>query len=313
MSITDRERVLFIVNPISGKMLIKNKLFEVVKLFSDSGFEPTVLTTTKSGDASEFAKEYADKFSRIISCGGDGTLNEIVTGLMALPEEKRPPIGFIPAGTTNDLADTLKIPKTPLAAAQNIIMNPPTPNDVGLFNNTKYFNYVASCGAFTSTSYSTPQNLKNSLGHMAYVLEGLKTLNSIKPIFMKIESEEVTTSGDFLFACVTNSLSVGGIYKFDSKYVNLNDGTFEVILIRMPKNTTDIVDIFYRLANLDYDENQVVFFHSSSVKITTDEPIQWTVDGEYGGKLDSVIIKNIPGAIKIFKPNQPMLEDIAEQ
>ncbi len=303
MSLPIREKVLFIVNPSSGKMTIKNKLFEVIKLFSDSGFEPTVLMTTKSGDATAYAAEYGPSFDRIISCGGDGTLNEIVTGIMSLPEDKRPPLGFIPAGTTNDLAETLRIPKTPIAAASAIIKNAASPNDVGCFNGNKYFNYVASCGAFTSTSYSTPQNLKNSLGHMAYILEGIKSLNEIKPIYMKIESDELITSGDFLFAAVTNSLSVGGIYKFDPKRVNLNDGIFEIMLVRMPKNPTEIVDIFYRLANRNYDENQVVFYHSAHVTITTEEPIKWTVDGEYGGKLDKVTIKNLPGAIKIFKPD----------
>lgn len=312
MDTPKREKVLFIVNPTSGKMTIKNKLFEVIKLFSDENFEPTVLMTQKSGDATYFAKEYGPSYDRVISCGGDGTLNEIVTGLMSLPADIRPPLGFIPAGTTNDLADTLRIPKTPLAAAKAIIDNPPSPNDVGWFNNSKYFNYVASCGAFTSTSYSTPQNLKNSLGHMAYVLEGIKSLNEIKPIYMKIESNEVSTEGEFLFAAVTNSLSVGGIYKFDPKYVNLNDGTFEVMLVRMPKNTSEIVDIFYRLATSDYDENQVIFFHTANVTITTEEPIKWTVDGEYGGKLEKVTIKNLPGAITIFKPQQDISTETIE-
>lgn len=309
MSLTKREKVLFIVNPKSGKMTIKNKLFEVLKLFSESGFEPTVLMTEKSGDATAFAQEYSQNFDRIISCGGDGTLNEIVTGLMSLPKEARPPLGFIPAGTTNDLAETLKIPKTPLAAAKAIINNPPAPNDVGCFNNTRFFNYVASCGAFTSTSYSTSQNLKNSLGHMAYVLEGIKSLNEIKPIYMKIESEEVKTDGEFLFAAITNSLSVGGIYKFDPKHVNLSDGTFEVVLVRMPKTPAETVDIFYNLANLNYEENQVVFFHTSNITIIAEEPIKWTVDGEYGGKLEKVNIKNLPGAISIFKPNKETREE----
>jgi YegS/Rv2252/BmrU family lipid kinase len=292
-------------------MTIKNKLFEVLKIFSDAGFEPTVLMTEKAGDATTFAKTYAPDFDRIISCGGDGTLNEIVTGIMSLPPEERRPIGFIPAGTTNDLADTLRIPKTPVAAAEAIIQNQPLPNDVGWFNNTRYFNYIASCGAFTSTSYATPQNMKNSLGHLAYVLEGIKSLNEIKPIYMKVTCDELTTDGDFLFAGVTNSLSVGGIYKFDAKHVNLSDGTFEVILIRMPKNTTDIVDIFYKLANLDYEESQVLFFHTSSITIECEEPTKWTVDGEYGGTLEKVTIKNLPGAIKIFKPDAPpQIEEI---
>lgn len=308
MSKSDREKVLFIVNPTSGKMTIKSKLFEILKLFSDAGFEPTVLMTEKSGDATTFTQKYAPDFDRIISCGGDGTLNEIVTGMMSLKEIQRRPIGFIPAGTTNDLADTLRIPKTPLEAAKTIINNKAYPNDVGNFNNGRYFNYIASCGAFASTSYATPQNMKNSLGHLAYILEGIKSLNEIKPIYMKIKSDEVTTEGEFLFAGITNALSVGGIYKFDPKHVNLSDGTFEVILIRMPKNTTDIVGIFTNLANLHYEEDQVLFFHSANVTIECEMPVKWTVDGEYGGTFEKVNVKNLPGAVNIFKPEQTPTE-----
>lgn len=303
MNLKSREKVLFIVNPTSGKLTFKNDFFKIAKLFSDAGFEPTVLMTEKAGDASDFAENYGPSFDRIISCGGDGTLNEVVSGLMRLKPENRRPVGFIPSGTTNDLAETLKIPKNHIDAANAIINGIAIPNDVGNFNNTRYFNYIASCGAFTSTSYATPQNLKNSLGHMAYVLEGIKSLNEIKPIYMKIESEEVTTDGEFLFAGVTNSLSVAGIYKFDPKLVDLSDGTFEVILVRKPKNTTDVLDIFVQLANLNYDnDNSVIFFHTKNVTITCEEAVKWTVDGEYGGKLDKVTIKNIPGAVNIFRP-----------
>lgn len=302
MSTQKKENVLFIVNPKSGKMAIKSKLFDIIKLFSDSDYECTVMMTKKTGDAVEYAKTYGRKFSRIISCGGDGTLNEIVTGLMEIPPEERASLGLIPVGTTNDLADTLKIPKTPLGAAKTIIECDAHPNDVGLFNKNKYFNYVASCGAFTSTSYSTPQNRKNSLGHLAYLLEGIKSLNDIKPIYMRISAPNISAEGDFVFAAITNALSVGGIYKFESKYVDLCDGMFEVILIRMPKNTTDLVDIISNLAYLNYDENQVLFFHTPELKIECEQPVNWTVDGEFGGSLESVTVKNLPGAIKIFKP-----------
>lgn len=304
----EREKVLFIVNPTSGKMAIKSKLFDILKLFSDNGFEPTVLLTQKASDATVFTQKYAQNFGRVIACGGDGTLNETVTGMMSLKQEDRRPIGFIPTGTTNDLADTLKIPKTPIDAAIAIIENDALPNDVGNFNNTKFFNYIASCGAFTSTSYATPQTMKNSLGHFAYVLEGIKSLNEIKPVYMKIKCDEMETEGDFLFAGVTNALSVGGIYKFDAKHVNLSDGTFEVLLIRMPKNTTEIFEIFSNLANLKYEENQVIFFHSSCVTIECEQPTKWTVDGEYAGTFEKVVIKNLPGAVNIFKPQGPPVE-----
>ncbi len=302
MSQNPRENVLFIVNPNSGKMTIKNDLFKIIQLFSDSGYLPTTLFTTKTGDATKFAYEHGPLYDRVVICGGDGTLNEAVTGFMKLKKDRRPPIGFIPAGTTNDLTETLKIPKNPYDAAKCIIENIATPNDVGCFNNTKYFNYIASCGAFTSTSYATSQSMKNSLGHMAYVLEGIKSLSDIKPIYMKVESDELTVDGEFIFAGVMNTISVGGIYKFDPKYINLNDGTFEVILIRAPKNPTELIEIFIKLNNLEYDEKQVVFFHTSNVTFTIEEPTKWTVDGEYGGKLDRVNVKNISNAIQIFKP-----------
>lgn len=300
MDIDNRKKILLIVNPKAGKMAIKTELFRIIQLFSNSGYETCVYTTTKRGDATELTVKLAHRFDRIVCCGGDGTLNEVVTGTMQL--ETPIPIGFIPAGTTNDLADTFKIPKIPTKAAQIIIDYPPTPNDVGCFNNSRYFNYVASCGAFTSASYSTSQVMKNSLGHMAYVLEGIKDLTKIKPIHMQIDCRELHTEGDFIFAAVTNSLSVGGIYNLSPKYVNLNDGTFEVLLIRNPKNSAELVDIFYRLSNLDYDKKQVQFFHTGNLNILCDKPVKWTVDGEYAGEYKSINIRNIPGAVKIYKP-----------
>ncbi len=301
MSFDNREKILLIVNPKAGKMAIKNELLKIVCHFSDSGFEPVIYTTQKQGDATKIAKDISPRFDRIVCCGGDGTLNEVVTGLMDLPPDKRCPLGFIPMGTTNDLAETFSLPKTAIGAAKVITDNNIEYNDVGSFNRTKYFNYIASCGMFTSTSYSTPQAMKNSLGHMAYIFEGIKSLNDIKPTYMKISSDAGNYDGEFIFTSITNALSVGGIYKFGAEFVKLNDGAFEVILVRKPKNASDLIDIFYRLSNLDYDENQVVFFHTSKLNIECEEPIKWTVDGEYAGKCENVFIQNIPQAIRVFK------------
>lgn len=297
-----RKRILFIVNPTSGKMRIKNYLFGIIRNFSDAGYEPLVLMTAKRGDATEFARDYSKKVDVIAVCGGDGTLNEAVAGLMQLEKNDRCKLGFIPVGTTNDLADTLSLPKSPYEASKIILEHEPLPNDVGLFNDERFFNYVASCGAFTAASYSTPQNMKNSLGHMAYILEGIKSLNEIKPIKMKIESKEFSTEGDFLFAGVTNAMSVGGIYKFDPKFVCLDDGVFEVMLVRSPKNPADMVDLLYRLSNKDFDEKQVKFFKSADITFSFDSKVDWTVDGEYAGASDHINIKNIPAAVEIFKP-----------
>jgi len=301
MSYENREKILMIVNPKAGKMAIKSKLLTIVNHFSDQGFEPTVITTQKKLDATNIAKELSPRFDRIVCCGGDGTPNEVVTGLMELPEEARKPLGFIPMGTTNDLAETFNLPKTALGAAKLITEGNTSYNDVGSFNKTKYFNYIASCGIFTSSSYSTPQNIKNSLGHVAYVLEGIKSLNEIRPIYMKVRSENATYEGEFIFASITNALSVGGIYKFGPELVDLNDGAFEVILVRKPKNVSDILDIFYRLSKLDYDEKQVVFFHSSKLEIECEDDVKWTVDGEYAGKPEKILIQNIPNAIRVYK------------
>lgn len=301
MSYENREKILMIINPKAGKMAIKSKLLTIVNHFSDQGFEPTVITTQKKLDAANIAKELSPRFDRIVCCGGDGTLNEVVTGLMELPEEDRKPLGFIPMGTTNDLAETFNLPKTALGAAKVITDGNIVYNDVGSFNKTRYFNYIASCGVFTSSSYSTPQNVKNSLGHLAYVYEGLKSLNDVKPTFMKVKTENNTHEGEFIFASITNALSVGGIYKFGPNLVNLNDGAFEVLLVRKPKKASDLFDIFYRLSNLDYDEKQVVFFHSSKLEIECEDEVKWTVDGEYAGKTDKVFIRNIPNAIRVYK------------
>ncbi|MBE6643002.1 MAG: diacylglycerol kinase family lipid kinase [Ruminococcaceae bacterium] len=302
MSDQAREKVLFIVNPKSGKMIMKKKLFEVVKLFSDSGFEPTVLMTQKRGDASIIAKEHGPRFDRIVSCGGDGTLNEVVTGLMELPKEARPPLGFIPAGTTNDLASTLGIPTKTIEAAKTVIENKPIPNDVGFFNNTRYFNYIASCGAFAATSYSTPQGLKNTIGHSAYILEGIKDVTKIRSMNMKLEMPDKTIEGKFIFVAITNALSMGGVYKLKPETVNLQDGEFEVLLVRKPSNPAQTVSMLHQLTRHKYDKDHVLFYHTPSIKITADKPIKWTVDGEFGGELDSVTVKNMHGAISIFKP-----------
>ncbi len=309
MNLPAREKVLFIVNPTSGKMTLKNDFFRIIRVFSDAGYEPTVLMTTKPGDAVKIARNYGPKFNKVISCGGDGTLNEVVSGLMCISEAERPCVGFIPAGTTNDLAETLKMPKNPIEAAVAIIKGTPAPNDVGIFNSTRYFNYIASCGAFTSTSYATPQNMKNSLGHMAYVFEGIKSLGEIKPMHIKVESEEMNFEDDFVFMAVTNALSVAGIYKFDPKLVNLNDGLFEVTLIKMPKNTAEVVDVLFQLGDLTNTKNSsVVFFRTNKVTFTSDDPISWTVDGEFGGKLNKIAIQNKKSAINIIRAPSQMPE-----
>lgn len=297
----DRKKALFIVNPVSGKMKIKNELFTVLKMFSDAGYESSVLMTSKRGDATEFARENRNVYDVIVACGGDGTLNEVVSGLMQRPENGRPKIGFIPSGTTNDLAETHGIPKDPKKAAELIISGTVAKNDVGTFNETRYFNYVASCGAFADVSYTTSQSSKNMLGHFAYVLGGIKSLAEIKPIRMKVTSDEYSEEGEFVYAGVTNALSVGGMFKFDKNEVSLDDGRFEVLLVRKPINASFYIDMMKMLSKKVYDDKSVVFFRASDIKIECKTPVGWTVDGEYAGDIRSAHIVNIRGGIEIIK------------
>lgn len=298
---TSRKKALFIVNPVSGKMRIKNELFAILKLFSDSGYESSVLMTSKRGDAMSFALYCPSDLSVIVACGGDGTLNEVVSGLMQRPENERPKVGFIPAGTTNDLAETHGIPKDPKKAAELIISGNAAKNDVGTFNGTRYFNYVASCGAFADVSYTTSQSAKNMLGHFAYVLGGIKSLAEIKPRKMKITSDEYSEEGEFVYAGVTNALSVGGMFKFDKNDVSLDDGSFEVLLVRKPINASFYFDMMKMLSKKVYDDKSVVFFRASDIKIECETPVGWTVDGEYAGDIRSAHILNICGGIEIIK------------
>ncbi len=293
------KKIMLIVNPKAGKGQAKACLLDVIMAFSEGGYVTTVYTTQHGGHAVELAAAYGAEYPIIACIGGDGTLSEVMTGLMQLPIEKRPNIGYIPMGTANDVASSLKIPKNPKQAAENIINGTPMDIDVGGFNDT-YFSYIAAFGAFTQVSYATPQGAKKALGHMAYILEGMASLTKITASHAVVEHDEGIIEGDFVFGSVTNSTSVAGLVKLKPDNVGLDDGVFEIILVRNPKNVGELGGILKQVLSQNFTNENVVFLHSRKVKFTFDEEVAWTRDGEDGGPWMNVIAKNNSKAVKII-------------
>ena len=280
------QRVLLMVNPMAGRQKIRNELIYVVDTLTKAGYE-TIIYTTQGKDATrDLLAEKDSQFDRVICCGGDGTFNEILSATMHW--NKRPILGYIPAGTTNDFAAGLKLPSDIREAAMNIVRGTPHTVDAGLFN-TSYFSYVASFGAFTETSYSTPQNFKNALGHLAYILEGIKEIPAFTSYTVCVEADGQIYKDSYIFGAVSNARSVGGILKISDSLVDLNDGVFEVMMIKMPKTLMDLSAIVTSLTSLNplkYDPSMFLFLQTKELKITFEQEMVWSLDGERvsGGK-----------------------------
>ena len=293
------KKLYFISNLQSGKSAIRGKLAAVIDKFTAAGYEVTVRTTQGRKDATA-AAEYAcltGNYDLIVCSGGDGTLNEVVQGLM---HSQCPlPVGYIPCGSTNDFGRSLKISDDIETAVQQIIDGHPFQCDIGTFNKQNFL-YVAAFGAFTETVYETKQNVKNVIGHMAYLLHGLTLLPSIRPLHMKIEFDGKTVEDDYLFGMVSNTASVGGMLKLNN--FRLDDGTFEVMLIRMPPNVIHLRKIISQLMdiNMDIDEKYVSYFRASNLRFISNEEIPWTIDGEYGGASCDTEIGNCHRAVTFW-------------
>ena len=296
------KKLLYIYNPAAGRRTAKASLSDVVEVFSRQGYEITVHPTQGRGDATRTVLEDGGGFDRVVCCGGDGTLNETVQGLLALPADKRPVLGYIPAGTTNDFSRTLELPRTLPELAEAAGAGAPRPIDVGEAAG-RPFTYVAAFGLFTDVSYSTPQANKNLLGHFAYLLEGMGRLASIPSYHMKVSTRSGTeVEGDFIYGMVGNTVSVGGLVNLPRDKVLLDDGRFEVILIRQPKTAKDWQSILTALTTLELSkdgEGAVVGFSAGEVTFTCDAPVAWTVDGEFCGEQQITTVKNLPRALTI--------------
>lgn len=310
------KKILFIFNPRSGKAQIRNKLLDILDIFTKAGYELSVHVTQRCGDAMEAAAEYGGNADLVVCSGGDGTLNETISGLMKL--DHLPNLGYIPAGSTNDFASSLKISKNMIRAAEAAVYGEPFPIDIGCFCEDRHFVYIAAFGAFTEVSYLTPQDKKNVLGHQAYMLEGMKSLASIKSYGMKIEceelpagiplypesvgkKEEMTLEGEFIFGMITNTISVGGFKGLVTQDVALDDGEFEVLLIRTPKTPLDLTNIINYMFLKEEPNEYVHKFRTRSLRILSEEPIDWVLDGEFGGTKREVNIINLKKRIQIMR------------
>lgn len=293
----DVKNLLFIYNPYSGKGMIKDNLSDIIDCFVKNGYQVGVYPTQGRLDAKEQVIHRAYQYDMIVCSGGDGTLNEVVSGIMELPE--RPALGYIPAGSTNDFSQSIRLPKTMVEAAAIAVNGMPVQVDIGGFGKKKFI-YIAAFGAFTDVSYMTPQEMKNILGHSAYIIEAVKNLTSLRTYHMKVTYDNNVIEDDFLYGMVTNSVSVGGFKGITGKNIVLDDGMFEVTLIKQPKNAVDLNVILGAMIGLDVKTNSIISFKASDIVFDADGKVPWVLDGEYGGSPKHIKITNYKKAIKIM-------------
>ena len=293
------KQLLLVLNPCAGQRRANRLMPEILRVFWDAGYRCVSYVTSCQGDAQRYVEAHAAEFDRIVCIGGDGTLNETIAGV--LRAGANPSIGYIPAGTTNDYANSLGLASDVLEAAAEAAEGEVYSLDVGWFNG-RHFIYTASCGAFTKASYSTPQSMKNALGHLAYVLEGIKDISSLRPWHMRVETENSVIEDDFIFAAIANSTSIGGILRLESNMVALDDGRFEVMLVRNPVTVIQLSSILHGITTLELPNEMVHFFSAERINIACDRPLEWTLDGERAEGGDSVEIRNLHEAVRMVLP-----------
>ena len=291
------QKLLFIVNPCAGQKKILRHLPDVITLFSREGWEVTVYMTEESGHGTRIARDRCGEFDRIVCAGGDGTLNEVITGV--LQAGANTPIGYIPCGSTNDFASTLRLPGNILQSARIAATGTPVPHDVGRFGE-RFFSYVASFGAFTRASYTTPQNVKNALGHLAYWLEGISELAQIRPAHARFEYDGKVVEGDYIFGAISNSTSVGGVLTLDPRDVDLQDGRFELLLIRSPRDRNEFRDLLRALREQRYEASVITFDSFSRLTVCQKDPTPWSLDGERAEGQSCIAVENLHHAIQII-------------
>lgn len=275
------KKLLFIVNPRAGKRKSREPLFDAVSIYSEAGYLVSVRVTSHPGEATELAEDLGEEFDLVVCHGGDGTLNETVNGVMRIPKEKRPAVSYLPGGSTNDFAASLNISSNPAEAALSAMRLEPRKLDVGRFGE-RNFVYVASFGAFTKTTYTVPQDIKNVFGHFAYMLDGVKNLDTLCPYRMKITADGEVFDGEYLFGAISNSTSIAGLMKLSDEEVLFNDGLFELLLVPVPRTSAAMQALILALVNKDYYNSEgLIFRHVRHVTAETAEDIPWTLDGEY--------------------------------
>ncbi len=292
------QKLLLIMNPVAGVKKSNKVLTEIVQLFCENDYECQIQMTSLSCGANKLVKMYGQDKDVVVCIGGDGTFNEMVSGIVEA--KLSPRVGYIPSGSTNDFGSGLGISQNPLVAAQDVINGSPLTLDVGSFNG-RIFTYTASFGIFTKSSYNTPRDLKNALGYLAYVLEGIRELTELQSFYVKFKSKKYETEGQYIFGGVCNSRRIaGGFLKFSDAVVDMNDGLLEVLLVKFPKNPAELMQLLVDLQAGKYTGSMFEFFSANEITITTEDEIPWTIDGEYQKGNEKITVKNIKSAINLI-------------
>lgn len=290
--------LMLVVNPVAGKSAYVNGFANALRYLDWSGYRVTTFYTHERGDAIRYTREEAMNYDYIVCIGGDGTLSEVVSGLMKL--DNPPPLGYFPMGTANDVATTIGLPKNNCyEAAKSFVAGNKHKYDVGKFMDD-YFVYIAAFGAFTEVSYATPQSQKKVLGHLAYVLQGMAALGSIEKIHAKVEYDEGILEGDYIYGSLSNSTSVAGIVELNEEMVSLGDGMSELVLIKDPGDPLAFADLVRSVLSQTFDNPNIDILHTTKAKFTFDKPVAWTRDGEAGGEWQQAELENIPHPIRLI-------------
>ena len=297
------KKLLILMNPCSGKKKANRVLAEIIDILNRGGYDVTAYMTAARGDATKVAAQRAAEFDVILCIGGDGTFNEVISGLYSVGSKT--PVAYIPAGSTNDFANSLKLSKDLLQAARDVVEGTPRPLDIGRFND-RYFSYIASFGAFTRASYATSQSLKNALGHFAYILSGVKEIASIRSKHLRLTLADGTVfEDDYIFGAISNSTSVAGLLTLAPDLVDMNDGQFEVLLIRKPKNPLELSDCVLALTTQDYNTPMLTMASSERVEIEAPEDMDWTLDGEHADGAAHCTVENLHSAVNVITNPKP--------
>ena len=294
-------KLLLIVNPVAGKLKVHSELFDIIEVFAKNEYIVTTAITQYRGHCSELAASaFREGYDIVVCCGGDGTLNEAISGLLGSRDGAKVPLGYIPAGSTNDFADTLGIPSNPTAAAVNICKSVRMGIDVGQFGDDHNFSYIATFGAFSAASYNAPQELKNSIGHLAYLIEGLKQLGNMEKYKVRLVADGQEYSGDYIYCSVSNTRSVAGLVKLSEKIVDLHDGLFEVILVKYPKDLAETSKIISGILSSNFNNDMFEFFKAKDITFYMENETAWSLDGEKVISGSTVNIRNLPHAIELY-------------
>ncbi len=293
------KKLMIIINPAAGRGGFRFSFGDAMQILATGGMQPSLFFTTERGDGVRYAREYAKDYDVVACIGGDGTLSEVLAGLMQIPNP--PPVGYFPMGTTNDVATTLGLPKNDtIGAAKRILSGKPHPFDVGGFGENEYFSYIAAFGAFTEVSYATPQDQKRALGHLAYVLQGAAQLGKIEKIHTRVEYDDGSFEGDLVYGSMSNATSVAGIMRLPEDMVSLGDGVSELVLVKDPGTIDMYGELAAAVLSRRFDSDKLLILHTRKAKFTFDRPIAWTRDGEAGGEHRVIELCNYHAPVQLI-------------